>query len=323
MNLNESQFRELIDRYLNGTASLQEAKIVEDFFASYIGENPGEDAASLMKTRQQILQKINQKISSQKRPAFFGATVWKVAAAISLIMVSLWFLSRTELNPALRGSKEAVAIKTETTKRGEKAILELPDGTKVHLNANSSITYPVTFKDARTISLVGEAYFEVTHDASRPFIVQTRSSAVNVLGTSFNVNARPETKVEVTLVTGKVKVNSATQESSLEPGYQAIVTDGNDNIRKVKVNVADFISWKDNVLVFRDASLEEAVAILEEWYDAKIKIHTSLKACTISGEYKNESLENVIRSFEFLLNAKADFADEKNITLTGSGCKLN
>lgn len=321
MNLDDSQLRELIGRYLDGTASPRETKIVEDFFASYTEEQPGADSPGLLKTRQQILQKINQKIASHKQPAFYRSRVWKIAAAISFVLVSLWFFNRADLKQPLRATQELGELKTETTKRGEKAILELPDGTKVHVNANSSITYPLAFQEARTVTLVGEAYFEVTHDASRPFIVQTRSSAVNVLGTTFNVNARHEANVEVTLVSGKVKVNSASEESFLEPGYQAIVNNTNDGIKKVKVNVSDFIGWKDNVLVFREVSLEKAARILEEWYDARIEIHASLKSCKISGEYKNESLENVIRSFEFMLNAKAAFVDEKNITLTGLGCK--
>lgn len=323
MSLNESQLRELLDRYLKGTATDEERKIADDFFASYAAEQSGEDPINISRKKQEIFLRIRERIAPRVKKPLYLQPWFKVAAAVSLVMVSLWFFNRVTNQASAPENHFAVAVKTERANRGEKLILELPDGSKVHINSNSSISYPSTFGKTRTITLQGEAYFDVTHDPSRPFTVHAGSSAVNVLGTSFNVKATPSEEVEVTLVTGKVNVNSSSHELSIEPGYQAVVG-ANSVIRAEKVNVADFVSWKDNVLVFRETPLEDAVVMLGDWYDAKVEIQSSaLKGCTISGEYKNESLENVIRSFEFLLKAKADFKDEKNITLSGTGCKLN
>ncbi|HEY0741026.1 MAG TPA: FecR domain-containing protein [Chryseosolibacter sp.] len=321
MSLNESQFRELLDRYLNGTATDEEKKIADEFFASYANEHPGEDAANLLSKKAEIFARIEQRISPQRPHAFYLTTWFKVAATVSLLVLSFWIYNKTIMTIGVNSKLMPVAIQTESTLRGEKAILELPDGTKVHINANSSISYSPSFRDNRTVMLNGEAYFEVVHDPSHPFIVQAKSSSVKVLGTSFNVNATSNEQVAVTLVTGKVNVNSPLQELDIEPGYQAIVNEDHA-IEKEKVNVYDYISWKDNVLIFRQTPLDDAVHILEDWYDAKVVISPELRGCTISGEYKNESLENVISSFEFLLKAKAEYKDEKHITLNGKGCNL-
>lgn len=322
MSLNESQFRELLDRYLNGTATDEEKKIADEFFASYVNEHPGEDPANLLNKRNEIFARIEQRVSLQRSDAFYLTTWFKVAATISLLVLSLWIYNETITSNVVDSTLMPVAIQTESTKRGEKAILELPDGTKVHINANSSISYSPSFRDNRTVILSGEAYFEVVHDPSHPFTVQAKSSSVKVLGTSFNVNATSNEQVAVTLVTGKVNVNSPLQQIDMEPGYQAIVNNTDNAIRKEKVNVYDYISWKDNVLIFRQTRLDEAVHKLEDWYDAKVSISPELKGCMISGEYKNESLENVISSLEFLLKAKAEYKDEKHITLNGKGCNL-
>lgn len=323
MNLNESQLRELLDRYLRGTATDDEKKIADAFFASYASEHPDDGTESLSDKKRAILSRINQRIASQQSPPFYLRTWFKAAAAVLIIAASVWIFN-TQIPSSPKSQKvAAAAVRTETTKRGEKLILELPDGTKVHVNANSVVSYPVTFSQTREVTLKGEAFFDVTHDPSHPFTVKTGTSSVSVLGTTFNVKAGNANKVQVTLVTGKVNVKSATQEIGIEPGYQAIVNTDDNNIEKHKVNVHDFIGWKDNVLVFRETSLDEAVVILEEWYDAKIEIQSpALKDCKISGEYKNESLENVIRSLEFLLKADAQFKDEKNIRISGKGCKI-
>ncbi len=322
MSINESQFRHLLDRYLNGTATEEEKKIVDEFFASYVDEHPEEGPERLNDKKRRIFLKINERLSAQRQTPFYFKSWFKAAAAVSLIMLSLWIYQRVAMESTVVEQKDVAFVKTESTRRGEKMVLELPDGTKVHMNANSSISYSPSFTESRAVTLRGEAYFEVTHDPSRPFTVQARSSSVKVLGTTFNVNATADDQVAVTLVTGKVNVNSPAQEVVMEPGYQAVV-DTENVITREKVNVDDFIGWKDNVLVFRETPLEKAVLILGDWYDAKIEIRSSaLKACTISGQYKDESLENVIKSFEFLLKAKAIFKDEKNISLNGKGCKL-
>jgi ferric-dicitrate binding protein FerR (iron transport regulator) len=323
MSINEPQFRELLDRYLNGTATVEEKKIVDIFFASYVEEYPEQDPETLNDKKKEIFLKIKERISSHSSTGFYLKTWFKVAATVSIIIASLWTYNRVSTQPSAAQNNDTAELKAESTKRGEKLILELPDGTKVHINSNSSITYPSSFNDTRTVTLRGEAYFEVSHDPLRPFTVHSQSSFVEVLGTTFNVNATVADKVEVTLVTGKVNVNSLTQELSITPGYQATVNIENNAIETEKVNVEDFIRWKDNVLVFRETPLEKAIEILEDWYDIEIDLQSpALKNCTISGEYKNESLAVVIRSFEFLLKAKADFKDKRNITLSGNGCNL-
>lgn len=140
--------------------------------------------------------------------------------------------------------------------RGRKYNLVLSDGTKVWLNAESSLSYPVGFSgNTREVTLTGEAYFEVTHDATKPFIVHTAETAVQVLGTSFDVSAYKTEATIATLVEGKVKVNAGKTEVILQPGEQSVKEKGSDVLNKRVVDTDEFVAWKNDRLLFKNASL--------------------------------------------------------------------
>ena len=150
--------------------------------------------------------------------------------------------------------------------------LILSDGTKVYLNAESQLRYPVQFAgNIREVELVGEGYFEVTTNAQKPFIVKTKGVSVEVLGTSFNINAYGNTeKIVTTLVEGSVKLNmqGSSVNQILEPAEQAVfdVNSGTAVISKVDVNL--YTAWKDGNLIFYDNSLEDIMTVLTRWYSA-------------------------------------------------------
>jgi ferric-dicitrate binding protein FerR (iron transport regulator) len=140
--------------------------------------------------------------------------------------------------------------------RGRKYNLVLSDGTKVWMNAESSLSYPVNFSgNTREVTLTGEAYFEVTHNAEKPFIVHTQETAVQVLGTSFDVSAYKTEATFATLVEGRVKVNAGQREVLLQPGEQSVKEKGNDALSKKEVDTDEFVAWKNDRLLFKDASL--------------------------------------------------------------------
>ena len=153
--------------------------------------------------------------------------------------------------------------------RGGEYIMTLADGTRVWLNAETEMRYPVVFgKDTREVYVKGEAYFEVAKDASCPFIVHASGVATRVLGTSFNVMAyEGEERVEVTLVTGKVEVGNAGNKCSLVPGWQAVVDQETHRITRKEVNVAAYTSWRNGLFDFGEMTLEELVVKLSRWYD--------------------------------------------------------
>ena len=155
-----------------------------------------------------------------------------------------------------------LAYNTIEVPKGSEFDLILSDGTRVWLNADSKLKYPVTFgSDKREVELEGEGYFEVTRDETRPFRVVVEKQTVEVLGTEFNVDAYPEEKnTYTTLVSGKVKVDTDGQTVILDPGMQSVVND--EKMYTRKVNVAEVISWRNGMFVLENHTLEE---IMSNW----------------------------------------------------------
>ena len=152
--------------------------------------------------------------------------------------------------------------------------LVLADGTKVWLNADSKLRFPVSFTaERREVYLEGEAYFEVAKDSEHPFIVHISRGAIEVLGTGFNVrDYREEQKTVTTLVQGKVVYRSERQpgrEIMLEPGFQIKDEEGG-SLQPRKVDVILYTGWKDGKYVFENATLEEIMQVLSRWYDIAV-----------------------------------------------------
>lgn len=176
---------------------------------------------------------------------------------------------------------------------------ELPDGSKVWLNAGSSVTFPTHFLGKiRKVELVGQAYFDVIQTKSS-FEVKAGNTMVKVLGTAFDVSAYSNENVSVTLVRGKVMVNSNKgNELDLVPGQQASV-ESNGKISKREVTTSNFVSWKDNILVFNHEPLEQVVTKLERWYNLDITIgDESIKNINVTGTFKYESISEILQLLE-------------------------
>jgi len=178
----------------------------------------------------------------------------------------------------------AVIYNTATTPRGGQFQFILSDGTKVWLNSASSIKFPVAFNgNERKVELTGEAYFEVAHDAKRPFRVISNQQQVEVLGTHFNINAySDEDVINTTLLQGSVKVTSANTAITIVPGQQAQFKDGKINV--AIVNVDDAVAWKNGLFNFNDSSIQEVMKQLSRWYDVDIKYEGQLPSRHFSGE---------------------------------------
>lgn len=148
----------------------------------------------------------------------------------------------------------------------------LSDGTKVWMNAKSTLRYPVVFESQeRVLEAWGEIYFEVKHDALRPFRVIANGVKVEVTGTAFNINSYPdEDYCQVTLAEGRVKVRVADGDYELQPGNQLNWERGTDSPQIRNVNVEDYISWKDGLYVFRSRRLGEVIKVVQRWYDVEI-----------------------------------------------------
>ena len=191
--------------------------------------------------------------------------------------------------------------------RGGEYRITLSDGTRVWLNAASVLTFPPVFAgNERKVRLVGEAFFEVTPDTARPFIVATARMDIKVLGTSFNVSVyEDEETVHTTLVKGSVEVQPVQQEAiMLKPGEQACLA-GNRMTAKA-VNTSQFTSWIDGKFMFCNTALEEISKQISRWYDVDIFFSSEqVKTICFTGAIlRFEPLEELIRMIENTSNVR-------------------
>jgi ferric-dicitrate binding protein FerR (iron transport regulator) len=167
-----------------------------------------------------------------------------------------------DLDPSKVGATNVLS-----TAKGETYQVKLPDGTAVWLNAASTLTYTTSLRegDRRVVRLLGEAYFQVAEDKSRPFIVETSQQQIEVLGTHFNVNAYlDEEDVTTTLLEGRVKVSNQSGSKILKPGDQSSVTEHSILITQVDTERA--IAWKNNKFLFENDNIQYIMRMIERWY---------------------------------------------------------
>jgi ferric-dicitrate binding protein FerR (iron transport regulator) len=198
--------------------------------------------------------------------------------------------------------------------RGQKSRILLQDGSTVSLNAGSKLTYSTDFnKKSRNIHLEGEAYFEVAKNPKKPFKVYTDGLIITAIGTSFNVQAYADNKIEkVALNTGKVKIETMNAikrygETFLDPGQMVVYDGEKGNLRMADFKGQDPFSWKDGKIVFYHASFEEVIEILSRWFNVDIKVTGKLpREWDYSSSYENETLENILESLKF--SEKIDYS---------------
>lgn len=176
------------------------------------------------------------------------------------------------------------ATNTLTTHRGEQApAVTLPDGTKVWLNAASTLHFPASFDGTqREVTLAGEAYFEVAKDAAHPFIVNTAADKIEVLGTHFNVMAYPDEPVHrSTLLEGGIRVRSGNNSALLHPGQQASTQNG-DKIKVSEVDPATAVAWMYGRLPLRKMDIPSFMRSVSRWYDVNVEYEGKLPTATFS-----------------------------------------
>ena len=187
--------------------------------------------------------------------------------------------------------------------RGHEYMLILNDGTRVWMNSKSELSYPVAFgENVRRVRLSGEAYFEVTKDSVRPFIVEVdRGFEVKVLGTHFNIKAYDtDDSYETTLVEGKVQVSQGHKTKiTLEPSEQMVI--GKDGRHEVRVvNTSYYTAWHEGWFYFNDESLEQVLIMIGRWYDVDfVFAKENLKEIAVTGKLKRfENLSVILKMLE-------------------------
>lgn len=213
-----------------------------------------------------------------------------------------------------------ISYNTIETPNGGQYQINLPDGTKVWLNANSSLRYPTVFVgNKRTVNLSGEAYFEVAKNAKMPFFVQSKYQGVEVLGTHFNINAYDdEPMVKTTLLEGSVKVaaNHSNQYQLLKPNQQAQLDPKNNAISVADVNTEEAIAWKNGNFLFADEDLKSIMRKVGRWYDVEVDYQTKIDGSTFSGIVsRSKKVSQVIKIIEKTSNYKIKIEERRLIVM--------
>ena len=326
----------LLERFYRGDVSREEAQQVLDWLNSpevdkeiehdaeayFKGDSHKKIIWNSEKTLQAIHdQTINQHSKDRKTEAFPSNNPtrlkkskhfpWRVAAIVILLLlpaVTLFTYSIFKTDAVPAPFNEVVS---KHASKGQKLSIYLPDGTKVILNSESEIHYPADFGDReRAVSINGEAFFEVTKDPSRPFIVQAPTFQTIVLGTSFNISAKPEgSDNTISLKTGKILVKTETISSSTDDGIYLVPGEMlTINSKNNTSEVSDFdeelvFGWTRNTLAFKDEPLEHVFARLAVWYGVEFhfnQTYESKKGSLYSGRFENESLENVLKGLAYV-----------------------
>ncbi len=322
------RIEELIGKYLR-----DECTDEDRYELLFLFENPGDlriaetmmdqEALKILHSRlamdtgvsERILDKLKADIGKQagRTVPFYRSAFFRIAASFTglLVLAGLAFLvlSKTE-------------VERITTENGQKRTVVLADGSLVTLNDNSSISFSMTGA-ARELVLDGEAYFDIAHDAEKPFYVKTSKIQIRVLGTIFNVKSyESEDRVETTLVEGKVTVKNLENEGNeieMLPNEQVVFHKETAALVKTSTETEQKTAWRSGNFFFEDESAGVIFSELEKWYGVKIILDDGQKDCRFSMNIGEESIANVLGFFEKTTNVKV--IDQGNtLRLEGKLC---
>jgi len=192
---------------------------------------------------------------------------------------------------------------TLTTPRGGEYQVVLPDGSKVWLNAASSITYPTQFTgNERRVKLTGEAYFEVAKNKAKPFYVTMNDVQVRVLGTHFNISAYGDDEaVTATLLEGSVQISKNKSLSLLKPGQQAVINYNTDDISVSDANIEDAMAWKNGYFIFNDDNITGIMKKVSRWYNVDVYYSADLNDQKFGGAYyRNKNIGELLQYLEMI-----------------------
>lgn len=353
---NKQQIWAVIVRYLENTMTKRDSDLLEEWLAQsnenrrilhsvdQIWKASSETAQesflkelNLEKDWDRISQRIEQSDSKehQKRIQKFGrlrkrqqifSNLLKVAALL-LVAFSSVFLTLQYAQPEPEPTVYEPVFKEISTKAGERANIELGDGTKVFLNADSKLTVPDIFSThQRVVELSGQAFFDVTPDKTRPFYIKTNHAVIEVVGTAFDVKSYlDDPNVRVVVQEGTVELKKADNEDEaliINKGYLGSLSRmaGNLSIEQVD-DLGIYTGWRDGRLVFKNTPFEEVLAHIKRWYDVEIKLELADEALLekeFTADLKTRSVADVFdvvsmsMEIEYSLNESKDTVTVKN-----------
>ena len=321
--MDQKEFNILLDKYLQGTCTEEERRLLDKFYDSYEGDEQVLPPGKKELIKETIHGKIKARIRAEEQenkvmPQRTTMPFMKIAASIVLLMSVGVLLYLNFLSPGV----QTMAMVELTTQPGETRSITLADGTKITLNAASTLTYPESFgDDSRKVTLDGEAFFDVARDESRPFSIASQGLSTTVLGTSFNIKAYKEEPVVVSVSTGKVQVADNRHKVLLKPNEQVIYDLGTRALTKSAIDAAATRRWMEGIIEFKNTPLDEAAKVLSRQFNVSITFENkALQQCTISGKYVNETLTNILESIKFIKKIEYRFEGKNKVVLNGNAC---
>ncbi|MEO1259398.1 MAG: FecR domain-containing protein [Bacteroidota bacterium] len=267
-------------------------------------------------------QKIETRLNTEKqdakiRPLLHRRWVLRLAAAVLLLVVGRFVLKKY-LTPAVQYQV------VNTAEKPSAKPIELLDGSKVWLNANSRLTYFTTaVSNERTVKLEGEAFFDVARDASKPFVVELPTGAVKVLGTSFTA-LENEDNIEVTVSTGTVRLTPIGSEKSvtMTANQKGVFDKKAGQLSVVESAGLNELAWHTQKLVFDETPLKKVVVRLEEFYETQIEIeNTALENCPVTATFDNKTIKVVVETLDTILGTSSSKTVEGGYILKGGQCQ--
>ncbi|MUH36931.1 FecR family protein [Zobellia amurskyensis] len=327
--MTEKELQHLIDKYTSGRCNQKEQELMDKVLDGY-----NETEAPLIELEEETL--IQDEIYSNiiKKRTIPTKTQpntkykWlKISAAIVLLLFSLSAVFYN-VNPFAETEVIAQKFIIKSTEWGQRSTLKLQDGTKISLNAGSSIEFPESFNEhsTRDVKLIGEAFFEVAKNPNKPFIIHTENVTTQVLGTSFNVNAYDFSEnISVTVRTGKVRVQSENKDGDintvyLAPNQMAEYSKKGDELITSTVANENYLDWKNGIIRFNDITFLEASKMLTRWYGIEVDFQSpALKNCHITARYEKAKLHVVLESIKFATKGMDyEYLENNTILLKGS-----
>ncbi|QDK79759.1 DUF4974 domain-containing protein [Spirosoma sp. KCTC 42546] len=243
--------------------------------------------------------------------------IYRLAAVLALVLSFGWIVYKFRFMGEEHHAMNRMTLVTNDNKISK----TLPDGTRVFLNRHSTLTYPLAFTgDRREVTLTGEAFFDVTPDASHPFRISVRNSVVQVLGTSFSVQAY-DANVSVAVRTGKVKFSHGRTNVLLTKDQQATLESSADTIRRMPQVTPNAFAYKTGQLVFDNEPLRDVVQTINQFYNADVRLaNAQLGNCRLTTRFDKTSLDDALAVTAETLSLRIRH-EGKQVILEGIGCQ--
>lgn len=258
-------------------------------------------------------QHFLKRIRSKKMHIWLVKTM-KYAAAMLILIISTYQLSVWHMSHQLQDDLQA-QTNTLYVPAGQRACITLQDGTIVWLNAQSTLIYPSHFYGKeRIVSITGEAFFEVSKDKEKPFIVTAQDAKIRVLGTKFNVYSYPDTKqIKTSLIEGAVQVFYKSKQVILRPNEESIAQDGKLTVGNIKN--PDMLLWRNGIYSFNNERLVEIVRKLELYYDVTINIaNPKLQDICYTCKFRQrDGIEKILYTIQKIHHFKIEINKEKKV----------